>query len=384
MPEEAPHDRSGAGGEGGAGGRVGKLASLGAAQIGEAEPGRPPRRQRRDRQRRWRPEREPRRRVAGEYVVAGRSQPVAEAGEPPDRVEHAPGDERGDAGLERHRWGRPRGARPWWKPGRQRPRTVRASARATTPARPPAACRASPPQARRAATRAGRARRPLPTGARTPRPTASAGPSPKPRAARTRRRPAARSQPRREPLRRAPGARPARRTSRVPRSLDPRAIELLCQRENRGAERLDRLVSDPGADLPGALEACSTPVLICGVMSSSAPRRASIPSGVPAKSSAGIVNRRERPTEISPISRVRAAASAAPPPKNVATAGAAATAIPPRPMHSITAESPMSSAASSSRKPSRSSASCTGAAGAVNQRPGSPATWTPSRCRCAS
>ena len=45
------------------------------------------------------------------------------------------------------------------------------------------------------------------------------------------------------------------------------------------------------------------------------------------------------------------------PPKNDATAGEAATAMPPRPTHSITAESPMSSAASSSVNPSRSSAS---------------------------
>ena len=37
----------------------------------------------------------------------------------------------------------------------------------------------------------------------------------------------------------------------------------------------------------------------------------------------------------------------------------------------------MSSAASASVLPSRSSASCTGAAGAVNHRPGSPATWMP-------
>ena len=74
---------------------------------------------------------------------------------------------------------------------------------------------------------------------------------------------------------------------------------------------------------------------------------------------------------------MRAAASAAPPPKNAATAGAAATAMPPRPMHSSTAESPMSSAASSAAKPSRRSASWTGAAGAVNQRPGSPASCSP-------
>ena len=102
-----------------------------------------------------------------------------------------------------------------------------------------------------------------------------------------------------------------------------------------------------------------------------------MPTGAGAKSRPGIVKRFERPAQISPMSRVRAAASAAVPPKNVATAGAAAIAIPPRPMHSMTAESPMSRAASSSVKPSRSSASCTGAAGAVNQRPGSPATCTP-------
>ena len=54
------------------------------------------------------------------------------------------------------------------------------------------------------------------------------------------------------------------------------------------------------------------------------------------------MKRAERPAQISPMSRDRAAASAAPPPKNAATAGAAATAIPPRPMHSSTAESPMS------------------------------------------
>ena len=55
------------------------------------------------------------------------------------------------------------------------------------------------------------------------------------------------------------------------------------------------------------------------------------------------MKRFERAAQISPIScgargRVRGAS----PPKNVATAGAAAIAIPPRPMHSITAESPMS------------------------------------------
>ena len=74
---------------------------------------------------------------------------------------------------------------------------------------------------------------------------------------------------------------------------------------------------------------------------------------------------------------VRAIVSAAPPPKNDATAGDAATAMPPSPTHSMTAESPMSSAASPTVKPSRSSASPTGAAGARNQRPGRPASWMP-------
>ena len=75
------------------------------------------------------------------------------------------------------------------------------------------------------------------------------------------------------------------------------------------------------------------------------PHRAAGVSRAPAS-----VKRAERPAQISPMSRERAAASAAPPPKKAATAGAAATAIPPRPMHSSTAESPMSSAASSARE----------------------------------
>ena len=89
------------------------------------------------------------------------------------------------------------------------------------------------------------------------------------------------------------------------------------------------------------------------------------------------MKRLERAAQISAISSVRAALSAGVPPKKAASAGAAASAIPPRPMHSSTAESPMSRAASSSPWPSRSRTSWTGAAGAVNQRPGSPASWMP-------
>ena len=62
-----------------------------------------------------------------------------------------------------------------------------------------------------------------------------------------------------------------------------------------------------------------------------------------------IVKRSERAAQICAISSVRAAAAAASPPKNEATTGAAASAIPPSPTHSITAESPMSRAASVGR-----------------------------------
>ena len=95
-------------------------------------------------------------------------------------------------------------------------------------------------------------------------------------------------------------------------------------------------------------------MVICGVIASSATSRASIPTGVPR---APIVKREERATQICAISSVRAAAAAASPPKKAATAGAAARAIPPRPVHSITAESPMSSAASPAENPSRRSVS---------------------------
>ena len=66
-----------------------------------------------------------------------------------------------------------------------------------------------------------------------------------------------------------------------------------------------------------------------------------MPTGVPA-ASAVTVKRSNAPTQISPIRSVRATAAAASPPKNAATAGAAPTAMPPSPMHSMTAESPMS------------------------------------------
>ena len=100
-----------------------------------------------------------------------------------------------------------------------------------------------------------------------------------------------------------------------------------------------------GADLAGAVDACSTPVLICGVTPSSTTSRASIPTGVPAESSAGIVKRSERAAQTSAIAACAHSAPARPP-KNDATTGAAASAIPPNPTHSITAESPMSRAAS--------------------------------------
>jgi hypothetical protein len=45
-------------------------------------------------------EHEPRRGVAGEHVVAGGREPFAKAREQPSRLGHAPGGERGDAGLE--------------------------------------------------------------------------------------------------------------------------------------------------------------------------------------------------------------------------------------------------------------------------------------------
>jgi hypothetical protein len=87
-------------------------------------------------------------------------------------------------------------------------------------------------------------------------------------------------------------------------------------------------------------------VVICGVIPVSQTRRASMPTGVPAESMAGTVKRSDRCAQISVMASVRAIASAASPPKKAATAGAAPTAMPPRPTHSMTAESPMSSAAS--------------------------------------
>ena len=59
------------------------------------------------------------------------------------------------------------------------------------------------------------------------------------------------------------------------------------------------------------------------------------------------------PTQMSPISRVRSTRVRQPPPRNAATAGLAALAAAPRPQHSTSAESPMSSAASSSEMPGR-------------------------------
>ncbi|HUA06718.1 MAG TPA: hypothetical protein VMB27_22620 [Solirubrobacteraceae bacterium] len=44
------------------------------------------------------PERKPRRGIAGEHVVAGRRQPVTEAGQERDAVRHTCAGERGDAG----------------------------------------------------------------------------------------------------------------------------------------------------------------------------------------------------------------------------------------------------------------------------------------------
>ena len=58
------------------------------------------------------------------------------------------------------------------------------------------------------------------------------------------------------------------------------------------------------------------------------------------------MKRSERPAQIWAISSVRRNAEAESPPNTAATAGAAARAMPPRPMHSMTAESPMSRAAS--------------------------------------
>ena len=104
----------------------------------------------------------------------------------------------------------------------------------------------------------------------------------------------------------------------------------------------------PAPIWPTPSQTCSTPVVICGAIPSSQTSRASMPTGVGAESIDGIVKRVERPAQISRMRSVRAIASAASPPKNAATAGAAPTAMPPRPTHSMTAESPMSLALSDS------------------------------------
>ena len=88
------------------------------------------------------------------------------------------------------------------------------------------------------------------------------------------------------------------------------------------------------------------PVLMIGAIPVSTTLRASMPAGVPAKSSAGRVSAPLRPSVMWLISSVFAIASCGVPPTNCTIAGAAAMAKPPRPAVSVIALSPRSGAAS--------------------------------------
>jgi hypothetical protein len=100
----------------------------------------------------------------------------------------------------------------------------------------------------------------------------------------------------------------------------------------------------PTWPMPASLWAM--PVLITGSTPVSATLRASMPAGVPVKSSAGRVKAALRPSVMVIIARVWARACAGVPPTNCTIAGAAAMAKPPRPAVSVIAESPMSAPAS--------------------------------------
>ena len=84
------------------------------------------------------------------------------------------------------------------------------------------------------------------------------------------------------------------------------------------------------------------PVVTAGVMPSSTTLRTSTPSGVPALSKAGILNRLDRPAQTAASRAVRPAASRRSPPSSWATAGEPAAAAAPSPDSSRTALSPMS------------------------------------------
>src|SRR5688500_6626863 len=112
------------------------------------------------------------------------------------------------------------------------------------------------------------------------------------------------------------------------------------------------------------------PVLMAGAMRVSTTRRASMPTGAPPNSSAGIVHCGWRAAAISLIARVVATASRKPPaPTKPATAGAAAMANAPRPIASRIAESPISGLASAALKPGK-YRPCGISTGAVNAEVG--------------
>ena len=119
------------------------------------------------------------------------------------------------------------------------------------------------------------------------------------------------------------------------------------------------------------------PVLMAGAMRVSTTRRASMPTGAPPNSSAGMVHCGCRAAAISLIARVVATASRKPPaPTNPATAGAAAMENAPRPIASRIAESPMSGLASAALNPGK-YRPCGISTGAVNQASPCPATRMP-------
>ncbi len=83
-------------------------------------------------------------------------------------------------------------------------------------------------------------------------------------------------------------------------------------------------------------------MVTAGVMPSSTTLRTSTPSGDPALSRTGILNRLDRPAQTAPSRSVSSAAARIWPPSSWATAGEPAAVAAPRPDSSSTALSPIS------------------------------------------